>query len=486
MGNRTAHLSRRSALGLAGGAALGASNPMSPTTARSTPTRGDWRTLADDLAGSVLRPGDSGYARFSRVKNTRFDDVRPAAVVRARGTSDVATAIRFARTFGLPVRPRSGGHSYTGASTADDALVIDVRRLRKVRYLGRSREVRVGAGVTSGLLTRQLAERGRAVPLGTCPTVGVVGLALGGGLGIDSRKRGLTSDALTALTIVTADGEVRQVGPGSPLFWAARGGGGGSVGVVTEMRFRTHAAGSMGVFRVDFPWEYAADVVTGWADYVESAPRSVWCNLLLMVREDDTRTVRILGRCPPGQQRRRAADVEWAVGREASRVRTSRKSFLDAVDHVAGAGYERSPWVAGSDVIASMPRSLATTLPDVVEERAVAAGSSMVILDPLTGAVRDRGPAATAFPWRRHLAELQWFAGVPVEATAGDVTAAEQWIGDAHRAVRAFSVGAYVNRIESGRPSGDYYAGNLPRLQRITARRDPDGMFGSARTLSSS
>lgn len=474
-------LSRRSALGLAGGAAVAVFPGLDERrTARSRPTRADWRALAASLDGDLLLPDATEFDHVRLLRNPRFDAVQPAAVVRAVRTADVAEAVRFARRFGLPVRPRSGGHSYVGASTVADGLVVDVRRMRSVRYDGASREVGVGAGVSSLRLIRALARDGRAVPTGTCPTVGVVGLALGGGLGIDSRRQGLTCDALTRLTVVTANGTVRRVGPGAPLFWAACGGGGGTVGVVTSMTFRTHPARDMGLFSLTFPWDGAAQAVTGWARYVEGASRSVWCNLELVVGPDGTRGVRVLGRCPPGQQERRAADVERAVRRDATEVWTADKTFLDAVDHLGGpVDPPRAPWVAGSDVVPTITPALAEALAPTVARRAHAGGASRVILDPLTGAVQDRGPRATAFPWRRHAAELQWYAALPAEATVGEVAAAHDWVGHAHGAVSAESVGAYVNRVEPGRPPRDYYAGNLGRLQRIATRLDPTGVFSS-------
>lgn len=476
-------LSRRALLGGAGGAALGAlSAPAAGRALRSGPTDRDWRALAASLDGALLRPDDGGFDRVRVLRNSRFDDVVPAAVVRARGTADVAEAVRFARRFDLPLRPRAGGHSYVGDSTVADGLVIDVRRMRAVRYDEGTREVRVGAGVSNGRVVQRLAGHGRTIPTGTCPTVGLAGLALGGGLGIDSRRRGLTCDALTELTLVTADGAVRRAGPGDPLFWAAQGGGGGTFGVVTSMRFRTHPARPMGLFTVAFAWRDAAAAVAGWGAYMASAPRSVWCNLELAVRADGSRVVRVLGRCRAGQEDRRIAEVEAAVGRDAQGVWAQRRSFLDAVDFFAGPESGRTSWVAGSDVVPAVTPDLAASLPPVVAARA-GSGPASVILDPLTGAVQDVAPSATAFPWRRHAAELQWFAPLPDSASPSEVAAAQRWVADGHDAVDGESVGAYVNRVEPGRVPRDYFAGNLRRLRTVKTRFDPDDVFTSPHTL---
>ncbi len=487
-------MTRRGFAGLGGGAGvlacggLATALPASASGYRpsSRPTARAWRALAASLDGQLIRPHDDRFDRLRLLHNTRFDPFEPRAVVRAAGPGDVAEAIAFARRFGLPLRSRAGGHSYVGDSTVAGGLVVDVRWMRAVRYDGASREAHVGAGVTTGRLARRLAGRGRAVPIGTCPTVGVVGLALGGGLGVDSRRHGLTCDALTGLTLVTADGRVRRVEGGDPLFWASRGGGGGTFGVVTSLDLRTHPARASGVFAVKFRWEDAAAAVRGWADYVQQAPRAVWCNLEIAVDPEGHRLVRVLGRCPPGQQDWRAAQVERAVGRDAIGGWTGRKSFLDTVAWFGG-GFTapRNLSVAGSDVLPGVTDSLAEALPAMVAGRAGSGTGSAVILDPLTGAVQDPRRWETAFPWRRHVAELQWYAALPGDATAADVSAAEAWVGRAHRAVARESAGAYVNRIEPGRTPDDYYAGNLRRLRRIKARVDPSDLFRSPHTIRS-
>ena len=100
-----------------------------------------------------------------------------------------------------------------------------------------------------------LANAGRAIPSGTCPTVGIAGLALGGGMGADSRHAGLTCDALQSATVVVPNGDVvtASAGNNQDLFWALRGGGGGNFGVTTSMTFSTFATGDVDLVRLEFP-----------------------------------------------------------------------------------------------------------------------------------------------------------------------------------------------------------------------------------------
>lgn len=474
------------ATGAVGGALVTGALGPGAATALSGPTARDWRALAASIDGEVVRRSDDEYDRVRRLFSTRFDPVRPRAVVRVENPSDVSEAIGFARRFGLRCRPRAGGHSYVGASTVDDGLVIDVRPLRGVRYDAASGVASVGAGVRSYRVHEVLARDRRTIPTGTCPTVGVTGLTLGGGLGIDSTAHGLSCDALTGLTVVTADGLVRRVDAEHEpdLWWASRGGGGGNLGVVTSMRFRTHAARPMGVFTLVYPWRHAAAAVRGWATRIETMPRSVWCNLQLVVGPDGARRVVIGGRCAAGDQDDQALALQRAVGRDAVAVSTSRQSFMDAVRRFGGGSTTpRGGFVAGSDVVASMTRALSEALPRVVARRAGSGTVSRVILDPLTGAVRDQAVDATPFPWRRHLAELQWYVQLPADPSRAAVRSARSWVEDAHRAMAPASVGAYVNRLEPGRPLADYYGGNLGRLRRTKDRVDPDGFFRSPYTV---
>ena len=488
-------VSRRQVLhaaGTLGGAALSAAalgrvgrGLLTGTTA-SGPTAADWRALAASLDGDVVRRSDADYDQVRLLFDTRFDTTNPLAIVQAADPADVSEAIRFARRFGLRSRPRSGGHSYVGASTVDDGLVIDVRRMRSVEYDAASGVVAVGAGTRSYRIHAVLAEHGRTVPTGTCPTVGAAGLTLGGGVGIDSRRHGLSCDALTGLTMVTADGKVRRVGEGreADLWWASRGGGGGNFAVVTSLRYATHAAERMGIFSLDFAWEHAPSVARGWAARIEVMPRSVWCNMRLETGADGSTRVRLGGCCQPGDEDNEALALQRAIGFDAARVTTSERSFMDAVRYFGG-GSTTPRWaaVSGSDVVSTISKTLAQTLPRTVERRALSGAVSSVILDPLTGAVSDRRAGATAFPWRHHLAELQWSVRFPSDPSLEAVKAARRWVNGAHQAIASESVGAYVNRLEPGRSTADYYGANLARLRRIKAAVDPTGFFRSAYTV---
>lgn len=458
--------------------------PSSPTTAGPRPaTPAAWRALAEELEGTLVRPGDATYAETKALFNPRWDSLRPAGVVRARSAHDVAAAVDFAARHGLECRPKSGGHSYVGASSVTGGLVVDVGPLDEVSYDAATQVVDVGAGATLYPVHVALAGHGRTIPTGTCPTVGAAGLTLGGGVGVASHDSGLTCDQLVGVQLVTADGRVREAGPGvePELFWASRGGGGGSFGVATGFRYRTQPAPPQtGFFFLSFPWTKAAAVLAGWASRVQAMPATTWANLHLVAGSAGTAEVSVVGVCRAGSENAEAQAMESAAGVFASSADTSTHSFLGGVQLLGGGTTSaRQGFAAGSDVVAAMTPGLAAALVGLVDRRAASRQSAAVILDPLTGAVQALAPTATAFPWRRHLADIQWYLSLPASPTAAQVRSAYGWIDVAHRAVATWSAGGYVNYLEPGKPLGRYFGTNLARLRRVKATYDPADVFRS-------
>ena len=158
--------------------------------------------------------------------------------------------MRWAAREDVALVARSGGHSYIRQSGGTGAVVADLSRLRSVQLDRGAGEVEVGGGAQLIDVARALAAQGGLLPSGSCPSVGIGGVTLGGGMGLAGRRLGLTCDRLVAATIITPDGRRRRVDARSDedLFWALRGGG-GSFGIVTSLRLRVHRcdAGGVGV-----------------------------------------------------------------------------------------------------------------------------------------------------------------------------------------------------------------------------------------------
>ncbi|MGZ4580861.1 MAG: FAD-dependent oxidoreductase [Nocardioidaceae bacterium] len=472
-----------------------------PTPSRTPPARvvrpavPSWAALAAGLDGELLRDGDAGFDAARQLYDPRFDAVVPAGVLRAGTPEDVAEAIRFARLHGLPLRPRSGGHSYVGASTVAGGLQLDLRGLDQVRYDPASQTVTVGAGAALFDLHAALDPLGRTVPTGTCPSVGAAGLTLGGGVGVESRAFGLTCDALEELTVVTADGRLRQVHADRDpdLFWASRGGVGGSLGVVTSMRLRTRPAHDLDFFFLRFADQDAEAMLRGWQQRVAVMPRSSWANVHLDAAPAGL-GARIVGVSLAGEAAAEAEALVAAVGRSPAGVSTFGRSHHDGVRLLAGctdrsdaqchpapAGtLARESFVAGSDVVGRpLGSAEVDRLVAHVRGRGAAGDTGTLLLDPLGGRVGALAPGATAFPWRRALGIAQWYVPIPAAPAATAVRDAYAWVRGGHAAFGTAGVGGYANYLEPGRPLRAYYGANLGRLRRVKAAYDPDDFFHS-------
>ncbi|TMC21059.1 MAG: FAD-dependent oxidoreductase, partial [Chloroflexi bacterium] len=195
------------------------------------PTETDWATLASQLNGSLIRPGHAQYATAHQLFDPRYDSIQPAAIAYCASAKDVQNCLAFVRNFALPVAPRAGGHSYAGYSTTT-GLLIDVTRMNEITTDVTSGTALIGAGARLIDVYARLAQDNLVLPAGSCPTVGITGLTLGGGIGVLGRKFGLTCDNMLSAQVVTADGRllICNTQHYADLFWTLRGGGGGNFG----------------------------------------------------------------------------------------------------------------------------------------------------------------------------------------------------------------------------------------------------------------
>jgi len=202
---------------------------------------------------------------------------RPDVAVSCSRTADVVDAVNLARSQGLRVAVRGGGHSIAGLSAIDGGMLIDLAPMSGVHVESERGRVRVQGGALWRDVDEATQAHGLVVPGGVVSDTGVAGLTLGGGYGWVRRKYGLSCDSLVEAEVVDADGVVRVASERShpDLYWAIRGGG-GNFGIVTSFTFRLHRLGPDVAFAATFyPLEEVGDVLRGWRAYVEQAPNEV-------------------------------------------------------------------------------------------------------------------------------------------------------------------------------------------------------------------
>jgi len=229
----------------------------------------------------ILFPEDAEWDATRRVFNLALD-LRPAAIALPRNSSEVVAAVEFARDQGLRVAPQAAGHNADAYGDLADSLLVDLRHLQGVAIDTRAQRVRVEGGVKWEQVIPPLSDHGLAAVHGSSPDVGVAGYSLGGGLGWISRKHGLQASNVTAIDVVTADGQLRRVDHARDpdLFWALRGGN-GNYGIVTALEFRVHAVEELYAGALFFEFARAREVLEAWLGLAPGLPDrcTTWCSL---------------------------------------------------------------------------------------------------------------------------------------------------------------------------------------------------------------
>jgi len=462
---------RRDFLGRAVGATALAFLP------RSAEMDGPVASLAKTLDGHVVVPGNAGYDAARHLWDTRFDGLRPRAIVYCATIPDVQRVVRWGRKHAIHVVPRSGGHSYAGYSSGNGVVVADVSGLNAITTAGGL--ATVGAGATLGPVYAALAQHGVTVPAGSCPTVGIAGLALGGGVGYASRQLGTTADAVRRVHVVTADGELRMCDAAhhTDLFWACRGGGGGNFGVVTDFTLATSPVSTVAVYSIEWPWSQAAQAIAAWQAFAPHAPDALFSVLDLIATGPPATTPHVTS---SGQYFGSESDLTsllqplTSVG-TPTRVRTQTLSYLDAMKHW-GSGDSRIAFNAKSDYVNTpLPAAAIAALVNGVTARQ-SEGRGAIFLDAHGGAINRVPKAATAFVHREALFSIQY--------TAQNGGAA--WLGQVYAQLRPHVSGfAYQNYIDPQLANWQhaYYGTNLARLRKIKRAVDPHGFFRFAQAI---
>ncbi len=439
--------------------------------------------LANAVRGPVLVPSSAGYDAARSVFDSLYDGIKPLAVVQPLDAKDVAAVVNWARTHGVHLAAKSGGHSYGGYSTTT-GVVVDLSRLSGITVGGG--RATIGPGARLGNIYDRLNTRGVAIPAGSCPSVGIGGHVLGGGFGLASRAWGLACDNLVSLQVVTADGRIVNADAthNADLFWACRGGGGGNFGIATQLVFRTHAVTQGSYFIATWPWAQAEEVVASFLHWAPKQPDALG-SLCRLAAGPGGPTIQVFGQFLGSETALEQALASLTP--PASKLTTGTASWLDLVRRWAGclghtlpqcAAPGTQPFVGASDYLARVPTTAQLALfRQVVESRG--ANSGALLIDAYGGALGGIAPSATAFVHRSQLAGIQYFA-------AGEGASARGWVDGARAALRpAVSGQAYVNYIDPGLANWPhaYYGTNLARLQHTKREVDPHNLFHFAQSI---
>jgi FAD/FMN-containing dehydrogenase len=264
-------------------------------------------------------------------------DRHPAVIAPCADPDGVAEALAYAKTHGLDVAVRAGGHSVAGMSMNDGGLVVDVRPMKSARVDPEARTATVGAGLTCGEFDRATQAYGLALTGGRVSTTGLAGFTLGGGSGWLERAFGFACDDLVSVDLVAAAGErvTASARENPELFWALHGGG-GNFGVATSFTFRLHQLGPKvhaGVLM--WPGDAAPELSRGYRDLAMAAPNEESATLIYGIAPEEPFV-------PPSMVGKMAVYVVYVFAGDAEEGKEHAKAYRElgpVVDLVEDTGY---------------------------------------------------------------------------------------------------------------------------------------------------
>jgi hypothetical protein len=498
---------------VASAALEGCVTSTSPTTTTTSgalgpPNASQWSAFARSLAGTLVRPSDAAYAQDRLLYNSKFVDLHPLAIAYCVTVDDVARCIDFTGRHGVKVAARSGGHSYGGYSSCD-GLVIDVSHLNSITVDPRANTAVVGAGAQLIDVYNAIGAHDRLLPGGSCPTVGIAGLTLGGGVGVFGRRYGLTTDNVRSIRLVTAAGKhvTADAQRHADLLWACRGGGGGNFGVVTSFTFEVHPMPEVTLFTLQYPWSAATAMLQAWQAWITSTPDELWSNCLLLAEGSAGYLAQVSGVfCgSTSQLSSLLASLKSEIGTVASASFVGSNEYLEAMQIEAGcsgltiaachqAGQRpggtlgREAYSAKSSYVdAPMDDARSALMVEAVEnlkDHAPSIGGGLAF-DAYGGAINRLASDRTAFVHRDKLAGIQATYSWSSETPASVINVGEQWLQWLGASVFDPATGAYQNYIDPTLADWKtaYYGANLSRLVKVKKYYDPDDVFSFAQSI---
>jgi len=455
-------------------------------------------TLEAAVDGRVVPQGSPGLEDVRKPAWAQFEEIVPEVVVRCRTAADVAETVTFARRVGAELAVRSGGHCFAGRSSTR-GILIDLSELRSVSVSDGLATVEAGALL--GDVYDRLDADGLTIAAGACPSVGIAGLTLGGGLGILGRRYGLTSDQLLGAQVVLADGRIvdcdEQHEP--DLFWALRGAGGGQFGIVTSLLFRTVPAEDLTCFSLAWPYAQAAAAIALWQDWAPDAPDELAASLLVNAAgELDEPVVTIFGAMLGTK-----ADTTELLRHVVERLEVDPVSTtIEQMPHRAAKLFlaEHAPGVERSDDTTpvapprpslmfarseffrrSLPPDAIASLVD-----SFAAGgrgprhACELDFTPWGGAYNRTPTPASAFAHRNERFLLKHAVVLGADTTAHEREAARDWLARSWSIVHPYgSGGVYPSFPDPDLTNWEraYHDVNYERLTEVKARYDRDDLF---------
>eukprot|EP01053_Blabericola_migrator_P010740 Blabericola_migrator_1__10739@NODE_614_length_7277_cov_53_523024_g447_i0_p3_GENE_NODE_614_length_7277_cov_53_523024_g447_i0NODE_614_length_7277_cov_53_523024_g447_i0_p3_ORF_typecomplete_len497_score89_16FAD_binding_4/PF01565_23/6_1e31BBE/PF08031_12/2_3e11Cytokinbind/PF09265_10/0_024ALO/PF04030_14/0_14_NODE_614_length_7277_cov_53_523024_g447_i0371527 len=434
----------------------------------------------------------------------------PLVITAPRSEAQISAVLKCAKEQNIQIAPLSGGHSYEGLGTGgrNGAIVVNLREFKNLTIHNETQipEVDVGPGMRIGNLYLQLYENGGLwFPPGLCPTLGVAGFLLGGGIGFWSRFWGLGSDNIDAFRVCLTSGScvTANMTDYNDLFWALRGAGGGNFGVVTSFRLRLRPAPEK-MFVGIYKWtsvEEAEEAVCQVIQHYNDLPRSMaWevimyhnrCELWLtsVGEEEDEEVWRKIKKTLPPASLQSETDMDFMDAYLNVSDRLSQNpSKQDLRDPQVPKRYAKKRSLVFADEDLPLSRDLCH---QIAQHVATGPPTGITHFELMGGAVGDFGPRDSSF-WHRDMQLVISFTIVDTERIGEKDL---QWLEDGYKLIFPHSSEgrSYINYLNLNMISDlpqphpwyvRYYGENWAKLREVRLKYDPEGVFRAPLSIAS-
>jgi FAD/FMN-containing dehydrogenase len=434
-------------------------------------------TCRRELGANLIDCSHDSYDTARRIWNAMIDR-RPALIARCESAEHVRSAVKLARSEGLTVSVRGGGHNITGSAVCDRGLMIDLSPMKKIAVNPAKREAIASPGLLWGEFDRATQEHGLATTGGQVSHTGIAGLTLGGGLGYLMGKHGAACDNVLSLDLVTADGEMLtcSADQNKDLFWGMRGAG-ANFGVVTAFHYQLHPIGPVLAGLILHPPEAAPDLISFHREFLRNTPDELDTSIAFFNLPEGIPVVAVIavfaGSVPEGQ---RVLEPLRKFGTPIADT-IQPMSYVDAqqmADDMLPVG-NRYYWK--SSFASDLSDPLASVLADGA--RRMPSPRSIVLLFEIKGAIQRVARDAMAFDQRNANFEMS-IAAHWIDPLEDGLNI--EWARTLWNAAQPFVLSTgYVNHMTADEPEerlrAAYGEEKYRRLAELKKAYDPDNFF---------
>lgn len=433
--------------------------------------------------GMVLVPSDAPFAAYNNGYNKRTLKT-PSVRVLCATPGSVITAIQWARNNNVPLAVRSGGHSFEGLSQGA-GLIIDTRPMNEINIALDNDTFAAGAGALLGNVYGTLSQVGRSIPAGTCGTVGITGHTMGGGYGMLARPFGLACDSLLSVALVNVEGRILNCSAteNTDLFWALRGGGAGSFGIVTKLQYRTHSVERVLTYGFGYKGvrqKTAARFMKQWQQWAPNAPREINSLMKVSRGEGDLVNLRFIGQSIGSEATLRQELSNITALLQPENLTIKDRTYMESVLAFGGSMADASVYMKGkSDYLKQVmsEEGLSVFLKNIPS-------GVDAMFDAYGGAISDVQDHETAFAHRAGtVCSIQYYTQWMNPSSGPTKLTTMKTFHDSLRPYMSGSAKFNYCDLDISNYAEAYWGKNLDRLREIKTQHDPENFFRHAQSI---